>query len=186
MRCVLIGPVWRPARWVVPFVVCVLAVLGGTAAAQQTGYTTATVEIPPMIEVIAWPQAEVELSGARLGEAWASVPLVLSLRSNTPWRVEVESDSEAGVLREFDTALGTYVDGGRTTVNPVYLQMVDGMDPVHLGSTPIVLAESAVPTGATVQHIRFHIMFRPTFDDVPLPAGHTYRVRLTYTVGMGF
>ena len=186
MRCVLIGPAWRPARWVVPFVVCVLAVLGGTAAAQQTGYTTATVEIPPMIEVIAWPQAEVELSGESIVPEWRSVPLILLFRTNTSWRVEVQTDSDTGVLREFDTVRGVYVEDGRTTVNPVYLELEEASNPITIGSAPTVLAESPVPTGTVGHELLFHIMFRPTFDDVPLPAGHTYRVRLTYTVGMGF
>lgn len=171
---------------VVLFVLWFGVALMGIAGAQQTGYTAATVDIPPVIEVLSWPHPEVQLSGPYLNSEWLSNPLLLVLRANAPWRIEVQTDSDTGVLREFDTVQGVYVEGGRTTVNAAYLQLIDSDEPIALGSTPTVLAASDAPTGGAGHRIQFYLAFRPTFDDVPLPEGRTYRVQLTYTVGMGF
>lgn len=186
MRCSSICRPWRSALRVASVVLGLYFVFSVAASAQQMGHTWATVEIPPVIEVISWPSSDVELAGMHLDEEWRSNQLVLEVRTNTPWRVEVQTDSETGTLREFDTAQGVYVQAGQSSVNPVYLELVETGERITLGSIPAVLAESAAPTGGAGQEIRFYIRFRPTFDDVPLQPGHTYRVQLTYIVGMGF
>ena len=156
------------------------------AATTEVGTTTVSFTIAEVFEVLAWPSSTYSLGEAGTpGVTVVSEELTFTVRSNASWGVEIRSDTGTGELREFDIAIGAYVDGGRS-VGPVeWATSVSG--PWHpLSSTPAVMYSMQPPTGAAGRTVGFVLRVTPTFDDEPLPEGREYRMVLTYTAGVGF
>lgn len=157
---------------------------GALAATQQTGMTEVMFNIAPALEVIAWPDPAVTLDEAPPGAETMS-HLSIVVKSNSSWGVQISSDSDDGMMREYDLSLGNYVLGGYRT-GPV--EFAEGREGpwFQVSRTPAALFTGQSPTGEAGRSLDFWIRVIPDFNATELADGRTYRIVLTYTAGVGY
>lgn len=155
-------------------------------AAVESGSTTVSFNIAEAIEVTAWPSATFTLAEASIpGVAVVSDVMSVTVRANAPWGLQVSSDTDGGMLREWDAGTASYVAGGAMSGPVMWATNVNGpWTPV--APIPSTMFTGMPPTGVAGQSVGFVLRVTPTFDDQPLPAGREYRIVLMYTAGVGF
>lgn len=156
------------------------------AATTDSGTTTVSFNIAEAIEVTAWPAATFSLADAGApGVSVVSDVMTVSVRSNTSWGLQVHSDTDEGMMREFDSGTSTYVAGG-VSVGPVEWATNANGPWTPLSSVPAAMFADQPTTGEGGANAGFLLRVTPSFDDEPLPEGREYRIVLVYTAGVGF
>src|SRR5690606_24308706 len=86
------------------------------AAGTSVQTTTLRFNIAEAVEVTSWPTSE-QILGATVspGASARSDGLLISVKANAKWWLQISSDSEDGRLREYDLAQGDYVPNGMRT-----------------------------------------------------------------------
>jgi hypothetical protein len=171
------------------FLVLLLLSINTSYSIAQVSHTTDVyMNIAEVIEVLQWPTEIYTLSdGAIPGVPIVSQILTIKVRSNTIWGITIASDQDNGFLREYDNTGAFYIGDGKTTTSPLEWSVSPVGPWLSLSSTPTALITGEGPTGDTGKEISFYFRFTPSFDDEKLSGeSRTYKVSITYTVGVGY
>ena len=165
----------------------VVAVCGYSPVSAFEGKTTVAVNIVESISVTGWPEEFMTLShDAVPGDVIRSPKLIFSVKSNSPWGIEIHSDHADGRLQEFDPLLDQYVPGGVSVKQP--LQWASELNgPWHdLSGSPRSLISGHPCTGDEGADVSMYLRFSPSYSDPPVGDGKEYRITMHYTVGLSY
>ncbi|NLA58679.1 MAG: hypothetical protein GX855_07250 [Firmicutes bacterium] len=179
---------WRKTQWAALLAVLVMLATGKVqAATQETNMTTVAVNIAESIAVVSWPEGYIDLArNAVPGEETISPALVVKVKANSPWGIEISSDLATGRMREYDLGTGTYLSDGASLTHPLQWATSPGGPWTDLSSTPSSIVSSQPPTGEAGKEVLFYLRLLPDYGDKPLGAGREYRILLRYTVGLNY
>ena len=171
-------------------VLMILLALGlgeAQAGTQETNVTTVAVNIAESIAVVAWPDVYVDLTrNAVPGQEIVSPGLVVTVKANSPWGIEVSTNMPDGRMREFDLGTGVYVADGASLTNPLQWSTSPDGPWQDLSSTPSFIVSSQPPTGNNGKDVQFYLRLLPDYGDKPLAEGRDYRILLLYTAGLNY
>ncbi|HHW09067.1 MAG TPA: hypothetical protein GXX29_03730 [Firmicutes bacterium] len=188
------SPVWERSLklWFWVFVTSCVAIFffciqGVQAASSQSNSTEVSLNIAEAIEVVSWPEATMLLtSNAVPGQEVVSEALRFTVRCNSQWGIQVQSDETNGKLREYNTTTGQYVTDGRESQRGVEWGITQNGPWTPLSSTPTIMITNQAATGEIGSTISFYLRYLPGFNDVRLGADRIYRLVLTYTAAVGY
>lgn len=161
--------------------------LGMRAYGQEYSFETVVYgNIAEAIEVTRWPDLEWAIgSDLNPGEEIISPVQTFSVRSNANWYIDIASDSPTGQLREYHVESGQYIASGLRTANPLRWTLIGSGTTIPVTDEATPMVRNMSPTGETPVDVSFRLRFLPSFDDVRL-TDRVYRIRLFYTVGIGY
>lgn len=161
--------------------------LGATAASSQTSMTEVMLNIAEAIEVVSWPEASLTLSSvATPGEPVVSGALRFTVKCNSTWGIQVQSDESTGKLREFNVGTASYVTEGKISQKAVEWGLTTSGPWTGVSSSLTSIVTNKPATGDVGTAVTFYLRYVPGFNDVPLTGDGIYRIVLTYTAAVGY